>query len=202
VLNASGLQLVDLNNDQKLDLLSLTYNGGWAVFAGNGDGTFQSAQALPSRSNGTSAVVIGFPKDGALAVVDFNVDALSGELVISTFRPTTLSVSPTLFDFGARLVGSRSAPQNFTLTNIGTLPVEVTAIRFSGSVGSYPESDNCVGGLSAGASCTITLTLQPAAVGTLPLTIEIDYVGTTGSPQSIELLGIGQPVDGARAEHL
>jgi hypothetical protein len=198
-MNASGLQLVDINNDGNLDLLSLV-DGGFAVFLGNGDGTFQAPQSSSSGNPAipeTNPVVVGFPKDGRLALVDLNTDALSGEWVISTFRQTSLSVTPTFYDFPTIGQGSKTGPQSFTVTNIGTWPVTVSAIQLSGSVNDYSENDSCVGILAAGASCTVNVTFAPQQVSTfLPLQVGIVYTGTTGSPQYIEIEGASVPGTG------
>jgi hypothetical protein len=183
-----GLQLLDLNNDHKLDLFSSSY-GTFAAFLGNGDGTFRAPQTWDSGSVGTSGAVVGFPQDGRLAIVDLNTNALSDAWVISTFRQTTLSVSPTFFDFGNKAVGFSSPPQNFTVTNIGGWPVTIGAIQLSGHPQSYSENNNCVGTLAAGASCTITVTFLAQLPGHFPLEVGIYYGGTTGSPQYIEIAG-------------
>jgi hypothetical protein len=192
VPDAFGLQFLDVNNDGKLDLIQLT-QGAFSVFLGNGDGTFQAGQSWSSGLFATTTEAVGFPHDGSLSFVNLNTDPLSGKLVISTYRQTALSVTPTFFDFGRLNLGLRSAPQNFTLTNVGTWSIAVSAIELFGNVSSYAENNNCVGSLPAGASCTITVTFAPKAAGPLPLDVGIVYAGTTGSPQYIEIAGAGYP---------
>jgi hypothetical protein len=191
IFDASAVELVDFNNDGRLDFLSIydQPDGGFSAFLGNGDGTFQAPQSWPG-SGAANPVVVGFPQDGRLAVIVKNIDALSGEWVISAFRQTSLSVTPTFFEFPTIGLGHKSGPQSFTVTNIGTWPVMVSAIQLSGSVNDYSEDDNCVGTLAAGASCAINVTFVPQQVSTfLPLQVGIVYTGTTGSPQYIEIEG-------------
>jgi trimeric autotransporter adhesin len=84
--------------------------------------------------------------------------ALTGtsEIVSSTLTPTTAA-------YAAAAVGSRSAPQNFTLTNggSGTLTVTVPVV----STDFVIVANTCTTTLAAGANCTIAVDSQPTLIG-------------------------------------
>jgi hypothetical protein len=72
-LGSAFLQLLDLNNDGKLDLvMSSVFNGGAAVLLGNGDGTFQPVEAYSTGGQPYYFAVADVNGDGNtdLAVVD------------------------------------------------------------------------------------------------------------------------------------
>ncbi len=92
--NVDASQLVDFNNDQKLDMFSPELPGSFSVFLGNGDGTFQAQQTWSSGTAGTNPIVVGLPKDGNLGVIDLNTNAL-GQWVVSVYRQTPVSLPAT-----------------------------------------------------------------------------------------------------------
>jgi hypothetical protein len=97
-----------------------------------------------------------------------------------------VTLSPTSLTFGTQLRGTTSPPQTVTLTNTGTASLTISSIRPSAY---YSETNNCQSSLAAGASCTITVSFNPAANGTISGTISIAD-NATGTPQTIALSGI------------
>ncbi len=76
-----------------------------------------------------------------------------------------VALSTTTITFASQAVGSSSPGQPVTLTNTGGVPLTVTGIVLGGAnTGDFSESDNC-GTVAAGATCTITITFTPSAVG-------------------------------------
>jgi trimeric autotransporter adhesin len=80
--------------------------------------------------------------------------------------------------FGSVAIGS-SAPQSFTVRNIGTAPLNISAFNLSGSAaGEFTRSGSCAVGtpLAAAGSCGVTLSFAPTTVGarTALLTIVSD----------------------------
>jgi flagellin-like hook-associated protein FlgL len=64
--NPTGLIAIDVNHDDKLDIVSLQYFGGNVSIAlGNGDGTFGAVQSFASGGGGSASIVAGdFNGDG------------------------------------------------------------------------------------------------------------------------------------------
>jgi hypothetical protein len=88
------------------------------------------------------------------------------------------------------MVGTPSTAQTVTVNNTGTAPLTFTSIV---PTGPFTETDNCLAGVNAGASCTINVTFTPtttgAANGTLTLTDNSN--GMAGTTQTVNLLGAG-----------
>jgi hypothetical protein len=97
-----------------------------------------------------------------------------------------VTLSPSSLTFGTQLRGTTSPAQNVTLTNTGTASLTITGIRPSAY---YSETNNCQSSLAAGASCTISVTFNPAANGTITGTIVV-IDNAAGSPQTVSLTGI------------
>ena len=112
---------------------------------------------------------------------------------ISPTRIVTTSASGLTFT--SQTVGTTSAAQGLTLSNTGNVALTLSSLTFSGTNGSdFAEADNCGGGVTAGASCTINVTFTPAAIGTRTGTLNItDDATSPPSPQTVTLTGTGIP---------
>jgi hypothetical protein len=94
----------------------------------------------------------------------------------------------------ATTVGTASAAQTVSVSNIGGAAVTVTAITSSNS-GEFAVSGNSCANVSAGAGCTFNIVFLPAAAGTRSATVTIASTGT-GSPQAITVTGTGNAAGG------
>jgi hypothetical protein len=107
--------------------------------------------------------------------------------------PSPLRMSPGAgLDFGSQAVGHSTAPLTITVFNDPKDPKSAT-INFTGNLlegSAFAESDNCVGSLAPGSSCTFTITFTPKSVGFNSGTITVAY--TVGQTQTIYLRGTGQ----------
>ena len=111
--------------------------------------------------------------------------------------PSPLRMTPSAgLNFGTQPKGTTSTPVTITLFNDPKDPqagtVNLTGNSLHGS--SFAETDNCLGSLAPGKSCTFNITFTPRGVGFLSGTITIaSTVGqTVGLPQTIYLRGTGQ----------
>jgi subtilase family serine protease len=100
------------------------------------------------------------------------------------------SFSPTSLTFASTNVGVSSATQSFTLTNTGNAALALTSIITGGAnPSSFIQNNNC-GTISAGGSCTVTVTFKPTATGALSATLSFaDNAANT--PQTVALSGTG-----------
>jgi len=114
--------------------------------------------------------------------------ALSGTGVVSGPNATLL---PTGLTFATQLVGTASPAQSVKLSNYGTVGLSITSIVASGD---FQETNNCGSGLSAGASCTISVIFKPTQAGLRTGTLSIRD-NAPGSPQVVTLKGIGTIVE-------
>jgi Abnormal spindle-like microcephaly-assoc'd, ASPM-SPD-2-Hydin/Cytochrome C oxidase, cbb3-type, subunit III len=116
--------------------------------------------------------------------------ALSGT---GAAAPTAaVGLSGTSLAFGSLQVGMTSAAQTVTLTNTGTAPLTISGITLGGTNATdFMRSGTCVAGsVAAGASCTLSATFTPAAIGTRAASISVAS-NAAGSPHSVALSGSG-----------
>jgi hypothetical protein len=95
-----------------------------------------------------------------------------------------ISLSATELDFGTQSVGNSSAANTVTVTNSGQAPLTFGALTLSGSAGGdFRRAGSCASGatVTAGATCTIELTLAPTAVGTRAAVLTIASNAANGT---------------------
>ena len=91
-------------------------------------------------------------------------------------------------------MGTTSASQATTLTNNESTALTITSVAVSGANASdFAETDNCVGNVAAGASCSINVTFTPAALGSRTGSLTIAN-NLTGNPLAVPLTGTGVAV--------
>jgi hypothetical protein len=104
------------------------------------------------------------------------------------------TISPTSLNFGNQAVGFSSlTTKPVTLSSTGSAPLSFVGTGITAS-GDFTQSNNCGTGLTAvgggKASCTITVTFTPTAVGTRSGTLTI-VDNASNSPQTVGLTGNG-----------
>ncbi len=103
----------------------------------------------------------------------------------------TVTVSPTSVSFGNQVQGTASSVHKVTLKNGQSSAITITSI--TSSLSDYAESNNCPTSpatLAAAASCTISITFTPGALGTRNGTLTVVDTGGS-SPQLVTLSGTG-----------
>jgi hypothetical protein len=111
-------------------------------------------------------------------------------------------MEPASLPFGQQPVKSGSAAQTITLVNSQNIPLQVGSITIKSSSGAsaaddFVETDNCLGSVAPGSSCTINVIFTPAAAGAVSATLQIhDNLNATAGgakqhPQKIALAGNG-----------
>jgi hypothetical protein len=99
----------------------------------------------------------------------------------------SVSLSPASLQYTAQAVGATSQPQTVLLRNMGSSPLSISSITINGD---FAETDDCVTGVSAAGSCTLSVTFTPTAAGTRTGSILIQD-DAAGSPHAISLSGTG-----------
>ena len=137
---------------------------------------------LPFGSNSLHAVYAG---------ATYYVTSTS-TIVTETITPG-LSITPGSLTFASTPVGTATAAQTITLTNVGTTPVTFTAattLTGPGAASFTRANVNCTSPLPAGASCSNTIVFKPSTSGALTATVTYS---DSGSPtvQSVSLSGTG-----------
>lgn len=104
---------------------------------------------------------------------------------------TYIQLSPLTENFGNQPVGTTSLPKKITLSNKGSVSVNLTSISITGAdLGDFLETNTCGASVAAGASCFITVTFTPAAKGKRTGNVSVSDNGG-GSPQTVSLTGTG-----------
>jgi hypothetical protein len=181
-----GLTFGDLNGDGKLDVIAEALNNP-IYYLGNGDGTFQNFVSLPLVISGITATVGDFNHDGALDIVSGGASIFYNGNV--TFAPQAKLSSLTI-NFGNVVVG-QSSSKNFTITNSGNAPLDITDLGFKGSgMNAFSTSFDCLTDLYPGQSCTFPVTFTPSSVGTFQAHMGITD-NAPNSPQAVGVMGNG-----------
>ena len=100
---------------------------------------------------------------------------------------SNISLSTFSLLFGNQLVGTRSAQQQVTISNVGTTTLTITGFSWSRN---FSDSNNCGGSLAAGRSCRVNVAFVPTTTGVLTGTLTITDSDVT-SPQTVTLTGTG-----------
>ena len=103
----------------------------------------------------------------------------------------SVTVSPTSISFGNQAEGTPSSVQKLTLKNGQKSAITVTSIGTN--LSDYSQTNTCPvspAALAAAASCTISITFNPAALGARNGTLTVVDTGTS-SPQTATLTGTG-----------
>jgi hypothetical protein len=101
----------------------------------------------------------------------------------------SVTLSSASLGFANQTVGTASAAQNVTLSNVGNATLTITSLSITGPDSSnFVQINNCPPALSAGANCVISVSFAPVSAGsrTASVTIQDD---AAGSPQAISLAG-------------
>jgi hypothetical protein len=178
------IESADLNGDGKLDLV-LAWASGISIFFGNGDGTLQPRFDYNFPVTHSNLTVGDFNGDGRL---DLAVG--TGDVYLLLQAPV-VALSNSNLSFGNQNLDSTSSPQNVTLSNEGSAPLNITSVTIGApNSGDFAQTNNCGTTLAGGDSCTISVTFTPTATGARTASVSIAD-NASGSPQTVSLTGTG-----------
>lgn len=112
--------------------------------------------------------------------------------VSEIYTPLTLSISSYSLGFGLEEKGGTTAPQPLKVTNVSHSAVKFTGITASAN---FAQTNNCPSSphsLAPGASCSISVTFKPAALGLLNGTITVSDTSLGSPAQTVALTGTGE----------
>jgi len=149
-------------------------------------GTFTPTGSLSTARQGHTATLLN---NGTVVVAGgYNGTALTSSELYVRFL-----LSPASLSFSSQPVGTTSAPQTVTLSNNESAALTIASVSISGAnVSDFTETNNCVGSLSAAASCSINVTFAPTAAGNRTASVVIAN-NRSGSPVPVPLIGTGVP---------
>jgi Abnormal spindle-like microcephaly-assoc'd, ASPM-SPD-2-Hydin len=127
---------------------------------------------------------------GGTAFNNNEVPNPSAELFETTFG----SVLPPFLSFVSQAVGTTSTiGQTVTLKNSdSSSALNITQVTINGvNPSDFAETDNCLGSIGVGASCAITVTFTPSAVGSRTANLVIVNNNNSSSSMKVPLSGTG-----------
>jgi len=186
----SAPQSVTLKNQGKttLSISSMRIAAPFQLASGTTCGTSVAPGASCTLSVAFAPTVVGF-KGGLLSISDSA--STKAQVIELSGTGTVITVSPTKLDFGSQKVGTKSAPEKVTVTNVGSTTVSVTGISIAGiDAKDYVEIHSCGSQIAPGGSCTIGVTFHPTAIKKRTATLQVSDNGGA-SPQQVSLTGTG-----------
>lgn len=191
--STSAAQVVTLSNTgtAALSISSITASGGFDQT--NSCGTSVAAGAS-CAINVTFAPASAGTLSGSLTVTDNSGGAAASTQTVSLTGTGTapgVKLSTTSLSFGNENVGAQSAGQTVTITNNGTATLTLTGITAGGD---FSQSNTCGGSLTAGGSCTVTVTFKPTAIFSRAATLTITD-NASPATQTVSLSGTGVGAD-------
>ena len=157
-----------------------------------------TAAFVPNPTTSTSTLTLTASTSATTGTSIVTITGASGSFTNTTtlslaLNPlaTGISVSPSSLSFGTVVVGATSGAKTVTLSNAGSVTLDISGITISANFGYTTGKKPCGTMLAAGASCTISVTFSPLQAGPLTGTLSINDNGAN-SPQTISLSGTGK----------
>ncbi len=149
----------------------------------------------PNPTTSTSTMTLTASATAATGTVPVTIMGVSGSLTQTTtlsltVNPlaTNISVSPSSLSFGTVVVAATSKAKTATLTNGGSVTLDITSITTSGD---FAQTSTCGSTLAPGKSCKIEVTFTPTQIGSRTGTLSVNDNGSN-SPQTVALSGTGK----------
>ena len=193
---AFGGQMVGTTSAPQSVTLTNTGNGALSITGISASGDFAETNTCGSSvaAGASCAISVTFTptatgtRTGAVSIADNAAGSPQTISLTGTGQAPAVSLSPLSLSFGSQPVGTTSSPQSVTLTNTGNGALSITGISASGD---FAETNTCGSTVAAGASCAISVTFTPTAMGTRVGAVSIAD-NAAGSPQTLSLTGTGQ----------
>jgi sugar lactone lactonase YvrE len=139
------------------------------------------------------APTVAGPATGLLTLNDDsgNLGASQAVTLAGTgLLPRHLSLSPATVNFCCYTIGDNSS-QPVTVTNTSGDSVAIAGIAMSGDPSLVQTNTTCGSILSAGATCTVTVTFNPTAYGTFASTLIVTE--SSGAQETVSVSGTASP---------
>jgi hypothetical protein len=153
--------------------------------------------ALSSSSSGSGSTTVSFivaANTGAARSANLTVGGQTyvvSQAAATSIAPAVAQLTPTSMNFGTVVVGKTST-QIATLTNAGAATLSVASLSVGGTnAADFKRSGTCAvnTALAGGASCTISVTFTPGAIGSRTATVSI---GTSTGSLALTVSGSGK----------
>ena len=195
----------DIGTASNSQAVTITNFGGSPLnFSGiSASGDFPETNNCPGTLlAGTSCVAnvsfvptVNGPEAGLLTLADDsgNLGASQAVTLAGAGRlPRHLSLSPSTLNFCCYAIGD-SSNQTVTVTNTSSASVQIAGIVMNGDPSLVAQGSTCGSVLSAGSTCTITVTFTPAAYGSFASTLILTE--SSGAQESVSVSATASPDD-------
>jgi hypothetical protein len=184
--NAGGVYLASAELNNLGTWVSVSATAGTLPYSTE---TLPYTLATPSAQVSSPSIPTVSQTGGVVDAGGGGADAFISVLAVPSGGPVA-GLSTLVLTFGNQTISTASSPQSVTLTNSGYATLTVVNITTSGN---FSQTNTCGGSVSAGSSCTITVTFNPATTGLGIGTLEItdNSGGVSGTIQSVALSGTG-----------
>ncbi|PYV32981.1 MAG: hypothetical protein DMG22_11565, partial [Acidobacteria bacterium] len=189
----SAPQTITLTNtgNTTLSISSYSISSGFAQTNACGSGLAAGAQCTISvtfspNSLGTQLGSLTITDDATVtAPVSPQTIALTG-----TGTAPIVNLSAATLAFGNQDLGTKSSAQTVTVNNTGSAALTITGVTTSGD---FAETNTCGGSVAVGASCSVSVTFTPTAIGVRSgtLTITDNNIAVAVGTETVALTGTG-----------
>jgi Bacterial Ig-like domain (group 3) len=133
--------------------------------------------------------VTGTLAPGATAQYQVAYNSTPGSTPVITPVVPPVTTTPAFISFPSQGLGSSSAAQTVTLSNTGSVVVNLSSIGVAAlNSGDFSETNNCGATIAVGANCAISVMFTPVAAGAQIGAVVIAD-GASNSPQLVGLNG-------------
>jgi hypothetical protein len=184
--------------------MTLTNSGTAALSLSSISFTGTNASSFSQTNTCGTSVAVGATCNIAITFAPKAAGALTANLSVTDNAPgspQTVGVSgtgyavvrsPTSLTFPASVPGVAAPTKQVTITNASNTALSGIGLSITGTnASSFSQTNTCGTSVASEASCIVTVTFKPAAVGVLTATVNIAD-NALGSPQTVTLSGTGQ----------
>jgi Abnormal spindle-like microcephaly-assoc'd, ASPM-SPD-2-Hydin/Beta-propeller repeat len=179
------LTIYDLGTTQ-LTISNVSVSGDFAIQP--------SSCPMVAASGGSCVIQVTFTptvtgaRVGAVTITDSSPGSPHSVRLIGTGGQPLATPSPSSLSFPNQGINTTSSPQVVTITNGGTIDLQLSHIQVS--AGAFSETNTCGTTITGGQSCNISVTFAPTNTGTFTGNITITD-SAADSPQTVPLSGTG-----------
>jgi hypothetical protein len=149
------------------------------------------SRLLPGASctiNVTFTPTMEGARTGSLTATDNATPSTQTSSLAGTGLAPLVTLSPANLAFGNQKAGTKSAPQQVTLTNTGNAGLLIKSISIAGT--EFTQTNNCMANLGAGQSCKINVVFAPTKKGSATANLTVQDSAASGT-QKVPLTGTG-----------
>jgi hypothetical protein len=154
-----------------------------------GNGTLELTNKFAPLAAETQTGQLIVTGDAATGTQIINLSGTGAEAPLS--RPPTVSLSPSVVNFGTHVPGYTSTPRVVSLTNTGGSALHLGPVALAGNNASvFTETTNCGATLAPAQVCAIQIAFTPIAAGSASASLQVTD-NASNSPHTVSLVGTG-----------